>query len=640
MPNLYYKDAQRLGQREYRARIFSGQYPYLPVLDEILPPERLLKGIDMGLVNVPAEFIVGTRTRGRTNSFAANFMPLLAEGSEFARKWERLCQSHLTEGIRDPVKVYEYLNRYYVEEGNKRVSVLKFFDAVSIPAQVVRIMPDVSAGEAELYLEYVAFNRVTGINYLEFTKKGSFAKLLSLLGKPADEIWTDDDRHRFQRAYLSFRTAYESLGGSRLHETVGDAMLAFIEIYGFDALLDLSSSELRKAVGKAWEEVRLQQEPEPVEIRPDPAEEKKESLIARVLPQRKLRAAFVYDRNPSSSFWAWGHEQGRKHVERVFEGRLETAAYVNATDGDVRRVMEEAIADGSRVVFTTSPRMLPDSLKVAVDHPETMILNCALNQSHRYIRTYYPRIYEAKYVVGAVAGAMAEEGDIGYICDYPIYGMIVGINAFALGVRLTNPRARVVLEWSSVEGHRAARRKLADQGISLISCQDFSRQADGSFGLNGLMRFEGDSPVMLAAPVWKWDVYYEEILRRILSGALQDEYSGSARAINYYWGMSAGVVDVQCAPELPEGVRHLAGLLMESIRREICEPFALPVRTQAGTAVEAEGKSLSLEQIVGMDYLVGNVTGAIPAQYELKRGVPTVKIMGVDPDKGAEPLGK
>jgi len=198
MPELHYRDALKLGQREYRACVSSGAYPYLPALDDIMPPERLLSGIDLGFVSIPAERVVGTKTRARTNAFARNFMPLLLENSEFAQKWERLCRSHLEEGIRDPIKVYEYLNRYYVEEGNKRVSVLRFFDAVSIPAHVIRVMPEgEDSDEARLYMEYVAFNRLSGVNYIEFAKKGSYARLQALMGKAADEAWTEEDRGRF-----------------------------------------------------------------------------------------------------------------------------------------------------------------------------------------------------------------------------------------------------------------------------------------------------------------------------------------------------------------------------------------------------------------------------------------------------------
>lgn len=632
MPELHYRDALKRGQKAYRACVSKGQYPYLPVLDDMISNDGIVSGADIGLVSVPAERIVGTKTRGRTNAFAQNFMPLLADNTEFAHKWERLCQSHLEEGIRDPVKLYEYLNRYYVQEGNKRVSVLKFFDAVSIPAQVIRIMPEATdSEEAQLYLEYLAFNRASGINFLELSKRGNYARLQALVGKAVGEAWTDEDRSRFSLAYHAFKQAYDAVVGDSLAASAADAMLACMEVYGYVALCGASQAELKKEILDMWEEVRLQQEASPIELKSEPAGEKKPGLLSKVLPTARTRVAFIYDRNPGNSAWAYGHEQGRQHVQQVFDGRIETAAYCDATLQGERQAVERAIADGKRMLFTTSPRLLPASLQAAIEHPDVTVFNCALNQSHRYIRTYYPRIYEAKYIVGAIAGAMADDGDIGYICDYPIYGQIAGINAFALGVQLVNPRARVRLEWSSVVGTRAARKKLEGQGIRLISAHDLSRKSDGSFGVYGLIGTDGKSTNLLAAPLWKWDVYYEEILRRALDRSLKEEYENSSKALNYYWGMTAGVVDVQWSPGLPEGIQRLAGYLKQGVCRDLCNPFLLPVRRQTGEAVASDGHALGLEQIMEMDYLVDNVVGTIPNYDELKAfSKATVDVMGVE----------
>ena len=147
MEKKFYTEALKQGKKEKRSLLSQGHDPYLPVLDEMVSKERLNSGVGLGITTIPSEFLVGTKTKGRTNSFAANFMPLMDENTEFAWKWRNLCEAHLNEGIREPIKVYEYMNRYYVQEGNKRVSVLKFFGAVSIPAQVTRIMP--SKGEAK-----------------------------------------------------------------------------------------------------------------------------------------------------------------------------------------------------------------------------------------------------------------------------------------------------------------------------------------------------------------------------------------------------------------------------------------------------------------------------------------------------------
>ena len=182
MGETEYSEALKLGKKEYRARIAKGQFPYLPVLDEILSEADIKTEQNMGLVQVPLDFVVGTSTMGRTYSFAANFMPILDEETEFAVKWSNLSDAQMNEGIRDPIKAFEYMNRYYVLEGNKRVSVLKYFNAVSIPAIVTRKIPKLSDDyDVRLYYEYMKFNEITGLCSVEFTKLGNADKLLSLV---------------------------------------------------------------------------------------------------------------------------------------------------------------------------------------------------------------------------------------------------------------------------------------------------------------------------------------------------------------------------------------------------------------------------------------------------------------------------
>ena len=136
-----YEKALKLGKKEYHQRLMAGKRPTLKVLDDILPSRGSYSEVPLGLVQVPIDQIVGTKTDSRSNAFARNFMPILKENTEFARKWSALCQSHVEEGIRNPIKVYEYMNKFYVEEGNKRVSVLKYFGVDVIPGHVTRIIP-------------------------------------------------------------------------------------------------------------------------------------------------------------------------------------------------------------------------------------------------------------------------------------------------------------------------------------------------------------------------------------------------------------------------------------------------------------------------------------------------------------------
>ena len=630
MPEQYYKEAQKKAEKEFRACTARGEYPCLLVLDDFIPAERLSRGIDMGMAQVPMEFIVGTRTSGRTHAFARNFMPLLSEDSEFAAKWQSLCRAHLAEGIRDAIKVYEYMNRYYVEEGNKRVSVLKFFGADSVYAHIIRILPERSdTKEARLYEELIEFERYSGVNYIEFSKPGSYAKLQQLLGKGAGESWNDEDRAAFAASYYYFRQAYEAKGGKKLALTVGDAMLAFIRVYGYQGLRG-APAQTKKLVAKVWEEITLQQEEDPIDVRLTP-EDKKPGLLTKVLSvgeKKETKVAFIHDKNPAESGWTRGHEEGRAHVQRVFGDRMRMTAYFDAMADDPSKVIETAIAEGNTIVFTTSPRLLSAALRSAVEHPEVTILNCSLNKPHRYIRTYYARMYEAKFVIGAIAGAMTEDGRIGYLCDYPIFGQIAGINAFALGVQMVNPRAKVVLEWSAVGGAHEARKRLTQRGIRLISSQDLAKQGEDSRSNFGLFKMTDEGRETLAVPVWQWGTYYESIIRRIQDKSFQAEYAESDKALNYYWGMSAGVIGLRCSEKVPAGTRRMAELLQDSIKANLLRPFKGEFWTQDGQELDGE---LTPEQIIGMDYLAQNVEGAIPAYDELNEtGKATVDMVGVE----------
>ena len=82
-----YEKARKDGERAYRRAVMSGQYPYLPALDSMGQDIDRLAVRDLGVEEVPISMIAGTRTVGRQNAFACNFMPITEPGSEFAWKW-------------------------------------------------------------------------------------------------------------------------------------------------------------------------------------------------------------------------------------------------------------------------------------------------------------------------------------------------------------------------------------------------------------------------------------------------------------------------------------------------------------------------------------------------------------------------
>lgn len=631
MGEAEYQDALKMGKREYRSRVSHGQFPYLPVLDEILSHTDIQTEQNMGLMQIPLDFVVGTSTMGRTYSFAANFMPILEEGTEFSVKWSNLSEAQINEGIRDPIKCYEYMNRYYVVEGNKRVSVLKYFKADSISAMVTRKIPRYSEEpDVKLYYEYMKFQEITGLCTLEFSRLGKAEQLLKCIGK--ETHWEDEDRENFNKVLFHFSKAYKFRGGDRLPITVGDALSAFVNVYGYDATLKMTDKEYNDKILRVWNEFGMMSEKHEVDLVLDPTVvQEKKSLLGLLLPnmQKKFTVAFLYPRDPETSDWIYAHELGRNYLEETFSKQLKTICVQDVNEENVEKVLNDVIKQGANIIFGVAPQMMLPSLKVATQHPEVKILNCSLNTPHQYIRTYYARMYEAKFLSGMIAGAMTENNKVAYIADYPIYGMIANINAFALGVASVNPSAKVYLAWSTSKGYDREQ-FLKENDIQYISDQDMITPTDASRRF-GLYQYVDGNVLNLVMPLWNWGAFYEKMIQSILAGAYKSEGESDLKALNYWWGMSAGVVDLICSKYVPKGVKNL----VDHLRMDICNgdfvPFYGEIRDQEGNLMNKEYEEMNPRDIMKMDYLVENVIGSIPKKEEVvDEAKAVVEIKGVE----------
>ena len=628
-------EALKLGKKEYKSCVSQGRFPYLPVLDDILSREEVRTEQNMGLIQIPLDFVVGTSTMGRTYSFAANFMPILRENTEFAVKWANLSDAQINEGIRDPIVAYEYMNRYYVVEGNKRVSVLKYFKADSIVANVTRKIPKYSEDEdVKIYYEYMKFNEITGLFNIEFSKPGMAEQLLELTG--CTTRWDPEVRSEFNSLLLHFTRAYEFRGGSKLPITVGDALTAFINVYGYKESLAMSDAEMNTNVVKCWNEFVVLTHKHTVGLVMDPTSvQEKKSLLSYLLPtsNRKFTVAFLYPKSPEESDWIYAHELGRNYLEETFPEQMKTICCVSGVhEENVEDVLSEVIRNGADIVFEVAPQMMKPSLKIAVDHPDVKILNCTLNTSHKYIRTYYARMYEAKFIAGVIAGALADNNKIAYIADYPIYGMIANINAFALGASFTNPRAQIYLEWSTKKDYDREH-FLTENDISVVSDQDMITPSDTKRQF-GLYRIEEGRTLNLAMPLWNWGIFYEKMIQSILAGSYQTEGNSEDRALNYWWGMSAGVIDMICSNNVPAGVRRLADHLKHDIKKGDMVPFYGEIYSQDGELRNKSNVAMKPEAIMEMDWLVANVKGSIPTMDTLIDAAQTVvQLKGVEETK-------
>ena len=629
-----YALALRAGQKEYKALIAENKDPYPQVLDVLLEGRTGDSIQDLGVIEIPVEQIVGTKAAGRISAFSAGFMPLLDPDSEFAIKWMHLCDAHLSDGIRDPILCYEYLGKFYVQEGNKRVSVLKHMGATRIPGTVKRVLPlKDGSPRVNAYYEFLDFYRVSGIYNIQFTCPEDYAKLLSLLGKEVGELWTERERRTFSAYYQYFREAFASLDTRKLPMLPEEALLLWLQVYSYKDLGALSSKELKKTLSALQDDLLTFSRAEAPLVRTEP--ESKAGLLSWFTAPTYVNVAFVHPLDAEVSTWIKAHDEGRQHLENALGSQVVVRNYFHADNPHLaEQLLEQAVQDGADVVFATTPQLRRSVLRVAVKYPKVRFFNCSVDTHYSSVPSYYGRIYEAKFITGALAGAMANNDRIGYIASSPTFGVPASINAFALGAQLTNPRAKIYLRWSCQKGTH--QQDFLNDGIRVISNRDVPTENPAylSFGNYGTYWLDdNDQWEAMGSPVWVWGRFYENIISSMLSGAW-DKEENPHKAINYWWGMDSGVIDIKLSEQLPNGLRNLSEILRQGLKNGTVDPFHRRIVDQQGNVRNDGSHSISPDELLYMDWLCDNVVGRIPEFDEVEPfAQPMLRELGIHRDR-------
>ena len=636
-----YAKARKLGLKQVERDVSDGHYPYPPALDDILKNQGYQGEVPVGLTEVDLTLIAGTKTRGRQNMFSSDFMPIAEASSEFAAKWSDLIDSQRAEGLRDPIVVYEYLQRFYVQEGNKRVSVSRYLGMPTILANITRVIPMPSDEKAlRVYHEFTRFYRVAPIYGIISSEEGFYARLAALLGQDLDTPWPEDVVRDLRSVFDAFSSAFRARGGDSLNLQVGDALLTYVTIFGFAHVRALSPAQVGEEVGRIWGEFVVTQGEGARAYLEDPSLErtaplpKLKNLAKTAVLAKPFRVAFVYDRNPLSSGWIALHERGRERLEWRLGATVSTLSFTDrSSDAAFDQAIDEAVERGTDLVITCSPTQMRQTLRAAAEHPGPAYLNCSVSLSHSAVRGFYGRMYEAKFLLGALAASLAGHHKVGYVAESPVFSTVAEINAFAIGAAMVDPYATVHLKWFSAKDYDW-RRELREEGVTIVSGRDYANPLAPKESW-GLYRVGPDgSEERLAEPVWKWGRYYELLVRSIRNDTWKKEGEKiQGQSLNYWWGMSAGVLDVRLSQDLPRGQRMLVDVLRQSVLSGRVHPFTGKFVAQGGDVVQGpDAGRLTSEQIVRMRWLNENVVGRLPEQRELSRdGLVEVEVAGVIP---------
>ncbi|MEM2354608.1 MAG: BMP family ABC transporter substrate-binding protein, partial [Desulfurococcaceae archaeon] len=152
-------------------------------------------------------------------------------------------------------------------------------------------------------------------------------------------------------------------------------------------------------------------------------------------PPERIRAAWIYVGPVGDMGWSYMHDIGRRVVEELFGDWLKTTYKESVTEAQLLSVIDELVAQGYNVIFTTSFEFMDMTIEAAKKYPDVMFFHCSGYKRAPNVGTYFADLYQVYYLNGLLAGALTKTDKIGYVAAHLIPEVVRHINAFAIGAK-------------------------------------------------------------------------------------------------------------------------------------------------------------------------------------------------------------
>jgi len=345
------------------------------------------------------------------------------------------------------------------------------------------------------------------------------------------------------------------------------------------------------------------------------------AAAAGALPARAadepFKVGFVYVSPIGDAGWTFQHDSGRKEMEKALGGKVVSKYVENVPEGaDAERVIRELAQSGNKIIFTTSFGYMNPTLKVAKSFPKTDFEHATGYKTDTNVGIYNARFYEGRYLAGQVAGKMTKSNVAGYVAAFPIPEVVMGINAFARGMRSVNPKAEVkvvwVNSWFDPGREREAADTLMSQGADVLTHHTDSTatvqaaEAKKAYAIAYHSDMSKYGPnAHLTAVTHQWGAYYTK--------AVQDAMSGTWKPGNTWGGIKEGMIKMApFNPVVPKDTQDLVNKTAADIGSGKFHPFTGPIKDNEGKERLAAGKVITDADLSKMDYYVEGVQGKLP----------------------------
>lgn len=226
-------------------------------METVLEQENIAGQVELGVYDIPVNQIIGVANNVNNQFYTSDFLPVPSINTEFAEKWCNLYKQYLNDReVGNPIQCYEYMGKFYVADGKKRVSIARVHGAVLIKAEITRILPAKSdEPRIRSYYEFVRTFEKAGVYQIAFTNPCDTDGFLAAMGYNPEHIWNDSDRWGFNFTWYPFEQALNLAFNGNLDITTADAVKVLMEKRPFAELKQLTSWALAELMQESWVEL-------------------------------------------------------------------------------------------------------------------------------------------------------------------------------------------------------------------------------------------------------------------------------------------------------------------------------------------------------------------------------------------------
>ncbi len=358
---------------------------------------------------------------------------------------------------------------------------------------------------------------------------------------------------------------------------------------------------------------------------------------------KKLKAGFIYVGPVGDYGWSHAHDLGRKYAEKKFPW-LETVYVESVAESDGARIIDRLIQqEKCDVVFTTSFGYMDATIAAGKKYPDKIFMHCSGFKHAPNVGTYFGDLYQMYYLNGIMAGALTKTNKIGYVAAFPIPELVRHIDAYALGIKAANPKAKVHVKWTYAwygpDKAREAAEALISEGCDALAFTEDTPsvievgqkhtekgQQIYTFSHYSPMQMYGKDSVV-SGQLMNWGGMYAKILKSIYDKTWtnKDIWWLAKEKAAVLGGSENEPVNPVFIPALKKamittpdlGKICAYDLVMKRYEQmkqgvDVFDPFVGPIRDNKGNLKIKAGHRASKQDLLSIMYYVDNVEGSVP----------------------------